>query len=100
MLGDGVIDGKQVLPTGWVKEATSPHVNEPQFSYGYLWWVYRKGSWYEGAYKGMGTFGQLLHIIPEHQLVVAINSAWSSPFEIEKFMRQEYFVKGIVDAFQ
>jgi CubicO group peptidase (beta-lactamase class C family) len=51
MLNDGVWDGEQVLPEGWVEEATSP-AQELNAANGYLWWVNA-----EGAQVGVSSDG-------------------------------------------
>jgi len=73
MLGGGEIDGKKILPDGWVEDATSNHVpaksREAGESYGYFWWPNDNG------YRAIGIFGQQIAIFPEENLVIALNSA-------------------------
>jgi CubicO group peptidase (beta-lactamase class C family) len=87
MLGDGVIDGRRVVPEGWVKAATSP--TAPRFAfdfggargvsgnadlgfrgYGYLWWV-REG----GDYQALGSYGQWIYVSPANDTVAVILGA-------------------------
>lgn len=87
MLNDGVIDGKRVVPEGWVKAATSP--TAPNFAfdfggergiaggadsafkgYGYLWWV-REG----GDYQALGSYGQWIYVSPSNNTVAVILGA-------------------------
>lgn len=42
-LNDGVWDGEQVLPDGWVQEATAQPSQDLSSNYGYLWWLNRPG---------------------------------------------------------
>lgn len=42
-LNDGVWDGEQVLPEGWVEQATGQPSQELSANYGYLWWLNRSG---------------------------------------------------------
>ncbi|HPA38588.1 MAG TPA: serine hydrolase [Phenylobacterium sp.] len=74
MLDGGKIDGKDVLPDGWVADATAAHVTLPPESgetgYGYFWWLM------PGGYSAQGIFGQQIMIYPKERLVIAINSAW------------------------
>jgi CubicO group peptidase (beta-lactamase class C family) len=67
-LQQGVIDGTEVLPAGWMQDATATHVTEPQ--YGYFWWLT------PGGYEARGIFGQSLSVFPGEDLIVVINSAW------------------------
>ncbi|MBL8583678.1 MAG: serine hydrolase [Rhizobiaceae bacterium] len=87
MLADGVIDGKRIVPEGWVKDCTSP--TAPNFAfdfggergiaggadsayqgYGYLWWV-RPG----GDYQALGSYGQWIYVSPANNTVAVILGA-------------------------
>jgi CubicO group peptidase (beta-lactamase class C family) len=80
--------GRQLLPTGWVEEATRAHIHQPltptqpgqdastllatsdwHQGYGYQFWRCR-----HNAYRGDGAFGQFCVVMPEQQAVVAITS--------------------------
>lgn len=75
-LQKGVWRGRQLIPAGWVKEATalqtsngsSPKSDWDQ-GYGYQFWRSRHNS-----YRGDGAFGQYCLVIPELDAVVAITS--------------------------
>lgn len=72
MLGGGEINGKSILPAGWVEEATTNHVpgkQKEKDSYGYFWWPMENG------YRAVGIFGQGIYVYPEENLVIAVNSA-------------------------
>jgi CubicO group peptidase (beta-lactamase class C family) len=87
MLADGVIDGKRVVPEGWVKASTSP--TAPNFAfdfggergvaggadsaykgYGYLWWVRENGD-----YQALGSYGQWIYVSPANNTVAVILGA-------------------------
>lgn len=66
--------GKGVVPRGWFADATrawSPVPGGDERGYGYQWWTGPAGS-----YQAQGIFGQLIHIDPRRQLVIAMSSAW------------------------
>ncbi len=72
LLDDGVVEGRRLLPEGWVAEASRPQVANPgepnpdwQQGYGFGMWMSRHG------YRGDGAFGQLMLVLPEHDAVVA-----------------------------
>lgn len=72
-LDAGRWNGRQVLPEGWVAEASRPHVANPREltvdwrqGYGLLTWMSRHG------FRGDGAFGQLMVVLPEHGTVVAV----------------------------
>ena len=75
-LQKGVWQGQQLLPVGWVEEATkrqvsngnNPNVDEEQ-GYGYLFWRIR-----HGAYRGDGAFGQICEVWPKQDAVLAITA--------------------------
>lgn len=76
-LQDGVWEGRQLLPEGWVAEATAKQVDNGaggdsdwNQGYGFQFWRCR-----HGAYRGDGAFGQYCVVHPEHELVVAITSS-------------------------
>jgi len=68
IMDGGKAGGRDIVPTGWVADATSPHVKSPP--YGYFWWLI------PGGYEAEGIFGQTVSIFPKDHIVVVINSAW------------------------
>jgi CubicO group peptidase (beta-lactamase class C family) len=73
MLGGGMAGGEQVLPEGWIEEATTSQadIGVPGRGYGYQWWTLD-----DGAYMAQGIFGQGIFIDPARQLVIASNGNW------------------------
>lgn len=88
MLADEIVDGKRIVPAGWIAESTraaspgfthdfegkraygSAGPNSRFDGYGYLWWVHRSGD-----YQALGAFGQWIYVSPENRLVVVMLSA-------------------------
>jgi CubicO group peptidase (beta-lactamase class C family) len=81
-LQKGKWNGKQVLPAGWVEEASMAHIiQHPEYSqakrdssdweqgYGYQMWRCRNN-----AYRGDGAFGQYAIVLPGQDAVIAITS--------------------------
>jgi CubicO group peptidase (beta-lactamase class C family) len=70
-LGGGIWHGKRILPTGWVEQMMTPGKVSPQ--YGLMWWLdidpHGHPTW-----VARGSEGQLIAVVPEHHLVVAIGS--------------------------
>jgi CubicO group peptidase (beta-lactamase class C family) len=87
MTADGCWNGRRILPSGWVKESTTPRANTEGYGslyYGYQWWLGR--SLLRGhdlsCICGFGNGGQRLFVIPDLDLVVAINAAhYGSPLQ-------------------
>lgn len=74
-LDDGVWDGRRLLPEGWVAQASSMQIENPQRpepdwrrGYGFQTWMCRHG------YRGDGAFGQYMVVLPEQDAVVAFFS--------------------------
>lgn len=99
-LNGGIADGKQVLPDGWMKEATlSRKMGGQQVDYGYMWWpvAAADGSFADGAYSARGIFGQYIYINPVHKLIVVTLSARAKPRFAEAILDNDFF-NGVVQA--
>lgn len=73
MLGGGFAGGKQILPDGWIADATTKKedVGIPGRGYAYQWWTND-----DGSYSAQGIFGQGIFIDPSRKLVIASNGNW------------------------
>jgi CubicO group peptidase (beta-lactamase class C family) len=73
MLGGGKVEGKSVLPDGWIAAATKKQAdtNQVKGGYGYQWWTMN-----DGSYAAQGIFGQGIFIDPKRKLIIASNSNW------------------------
>ncbi|MEU8974559.1 serine hydrolase domain-containing protein [Streptomyces monashensis] len=78
-LRGGAWQGRQLLPRGWVADATRAHVatgdatpeaarSDWQQGYGLQFWMSRHG------YRGDGAYGQFCVVLPEQDAVVAITA--------------------------
>lgn len=89
-LQNGVWNGEQVVPEGWVEESLkfrvtfSPPIGTvgKTIGYGYLWWILAGDPAGIGTpiYAAMGYRGQYVFVIPEHDMVVAM-TGWMPPTE-------------------
>jgi CubicO group peptidase (beta-lactamase class C family) len=70
-LGGGVWHGKEILPTGWVQQTMAP--SELSSQYSLMWWLDSDVHGHQ-IWVARGHNGQLIAIVPEHRLVVAIGS--------------------------
>ena len=95
LLRDGVIDGKRVLPEGWVEQASTPKViGGEKVDYGYLLWPL-----HDRSYAAIGIFGQFVFVDPDRNLVVAMWSAQPKPTDREGV--DEYlFLEALSDYFE
>ena len=90
--GEFILDGgragdAQILPSGWVAEASHPRADSPQVGfgklepgepdgYGYQWWAFPPVAPHAGAFQAEGIFGQFIYINPKAALVAVVWSAW------------------------
>lgn len=94
MLADGAVDGVQVLPEWWARQAGKPMVNtDDGRTYGFMWWSVpdSEGAYEDGAYSARGIYGQYLYINPTHNLIVGVNSARSKPLNSEAIPDNDFF---------
>lgn len=100
IMNDGVIDGKRVLPEGWVREAGSPRmINGARVDYGFMWWPVAApdGSFDANAFAARGIFGQFLYVNPRERVVVAVWSARAKPRLAEVILDNDFF-NAVVEA--
>jgi CubicO group peptidase (beta-lactamase class C family) len=72
--------GVDVLPEGWIREAWTPQLSEPDkyvVGFGYYWQIRQ-----DGGYEAVGAYGQSVTIYPKEHLVIAVNSASVDPHGI------------------
>lgn len=86
----GKIGDREVLPSGWMQDATNAHVTQPP--YGYFWWLI------PGGYEGEGIFGQSVSIYPSEHLVVVINSAWPAAWVDDIDKHRMHYLEAIRTA--
>jgi CubicO group peptidase (beta-lactamase class C family) len=75
-LRDGMWEGPRILPDGWVRAATTPHVTglPGRWNYGYQWWLTERDG--VDIWAGQGFGGQLLIVIPSRDIVAVVH-AWN-----------------------
>ncbi len=82
LLGGGRAGGEQVLPEGWVREASSPkQVGRFVVNYGYMLWPISgaAGTVNEGAFEARGIFGQHIYVNPAENVVIVVWGALPKP---------------------
>ena len=95
MLDGGVAQGRQVLPDGWIQQATTAQIKNgaPPAGYGYFWWIGPGDS-----YQASGIFGQSITIIPDQRLVIVLNSAWPTAVGRDLFIARSAFLNAVREA--
>jgi CubicO group peptidase (beta-lactamase class C family) len=76
-LQDGMWNGEQLLPAGWVAQASSVQVDNPREpnpdwrqGYGFQFWRCQ-----HNGFRGDGAFGQFCVVLPDQDAVIAITAA-------------------------
>ena len=99
-LDGGVINGKSILPDGWMNEASTPKVLKggTPLDYGYMWWIATSDkARADKAFMARGIFGQFIYIDPKERVVIAMTSAASKPQNMQLLPPQAFF-DAVVDA--
>jgi len=76
-LNDGRWAGTEIVPASFVADSTSeqsPGGPPVHARYGYLWWMGRAG-----GYFASGFGGQLIHVIPSHDVIFALATTQPRP---------------------
>ena len=71
---DGVFNGKRILPEGWVDYTRTP-ASDSKGAYGALFWLNSGGKYPsapEDMYSCQGHDGQMIFILPSHDLIIVI----------------------------
>lgn len=96
MLSGGVFEGRRILSSEWVEEATRAHTVAPpivgNYNYGYQLWRSRDTD----NYLFNGMLGQNVWICPKNNLIVSLNSGNNELFQdspamavVEKYLAQD-----------
>lgn len=97
-LNNGFWDGRQIVPSEWVKQSTQAQSSGgfPQnVSYGYLWWVTTvKG---HPAYFAAGYGGQFIYVVPALDVVVVITSDFEHEHAENKDLVPQFIVSAILN---
>ncbi len=89
------VDGKSILPDGWIEDATRSHVQTDwdDIGYGYLWWIDP-----DHSYQAIGICGQMIFLDPRTDTVIVANSAWPEADWDPGYDASRAFVKAVIRA--
>jgi CubicO group peptidase (beta-lactamase class C family) len=96
-MGQFMLEGARgVVPKDWVAAATGQTVatGNPGQSYGYQWWTA------PGRFDARGIYGQMIHVVPQKRLIVAMLAAWPAAVGPALGARREALMAKIEDAVQ
>jgi len=91
ILDGGKAGGKQILPPGWVDEATTPQIKNGtrERGYGYFWWMPDNG-----AFEARGIFGQSITVFRDDRIIIVTNAAWPTATGRELSMARNAFLNA------
>ncbi|MEN8891676.1 serine hydrolase domain-containing protein [Planktotalea arctica] len=74
-LQNGMYNGRQIVPAGWVAGSTVPSAptSAGEYGYGYQWWMPKDGR--PGEFLARGVYGQYIYINRPLGVVIATNGA-------------------------
>lgn len=84
-LDEGMWQGRQLVPASYIAEATAPQPGD----YGYLWWSRPIAN--HPAYEAFGSFGQMIMVVEDLDLVVVASSRPSDTAPQD----QEYLIRMV-----
>ncbi|WP_110707918.1 serine hydrolase [Salinicola sp. CR57] len=82
MLDGGRVEGRSLLPDGWIDAATRPTTlaGGDWLEYGYMWWTaWTPSSRRDRAFAAKGIHGQFIYVNPTRDIVIAQNAAAPKP---------------------
>lgn len=100
-LNNGVYNGKQIVPSDWVKDSTTPKIMiEDDLGYGYFWWTkqFKYKDQAVDTYFAWGYGGQYIFVIPSLDVVVVLNGTnWSTDPKKYCFDMVENFILPAIE---
>jgi len=89
------VDGKSILPDGWIDAATRKQkdIAKPGRGYGYQWWTYD-----DGSFCAVGHFGQTIFVDPKRKLVIATNADFPTNDETSRMEERFAFHRLVQQA--
>ncbi len=102
-LHKGAWEGEQLVPSGWIEEATSSAVSTGDGGfggpgYGYQWWVTTSGD--HPAFAAIGYGGQMIEVVPDLRLVVVASTWFDDTTSFDSRIWQTMVDLAIVPEFE
>ncbi|MBI3791053.1 MAG: serine hydrolase, partial [Gemmatimonadetes bacterium] len=98
ILDGAKVNGRSILPDGWLEAATTNQVTstDPFRGYGYQWWTED-----QGRFMAIGIHGQSIHVDPARKLIIVMNSAWPVATGRDRSIARAQFwrtIESIIDS--
>jgi CubicO group peptidase (beta-lactamase class C family) len=108
VLADGVVDGRRVLPEGWLAESTAvvpgsrlaPAGGLPGFEplgYGYQWWTFPQLA-PRRVFGALGIFGQQILVDVDAAVVIVVHGTWPQPVHDPSRLESYAFFEAVIEA--
>ena len=78
-LNQGRWEGRQIFPSEWAGQVSTP--SEQNSAYGLMWWIGLPAGHH--SFEARGSYGQLIMVVPDRQVVVAVASSTTSTYSSE-----------------
>jgi len=93
-LNEGEWDGKQIVSSEWVEDATSKHLDADILppGYGYQWRVSPNGYYSAAGYKG-----QFIHVVPDLDLIMVTTSRDANDFNRIFDLLETFVIPAVID---
>ena len=85
------LGNQALLAEGWMAASTTP--SRSYDLYGYQWWLRE-----DGSYSANGFLGQLIHVNPAEDLVIATHSTWDRNDNNTYGVHQNEFITAVTAA--
>jgi CubicO group peptidase (beta-lactamase class C family) len=102
LANDGALNGRQIIPAGWVKAMTTPEAAHlvvgvaTRFNgYGYQTWLIDSSKRY---FALLGVRGQAVFVDPETKTVVVHTAVHASPRDLPARAEQFSFFYGVLNS--
>ena len=102
----GKVGDRTVLSADYVRAATSAqatprvsainHGTLPVHGYGFLWWLITVGDM--AAFAALGHGGQMIAVVPEHELTVVMTSRWPMASSAEHYEHMAQLLDALIAA--
>lgn len=107
VLADGVVNGRRVLPEGWIADSTSNipgSALEPgkllgfePLGYGYQWWTFPSPPG-RRIFAAIGIFGQQIYVDVEESIAIVLTGAWPQPIHDPRRFESYDFFSAVTQA--
>jgi len=110
VLADGIVDGRRVLPEGWIARSTAvvpgsrlaPAGGLPGFEplgYGYQWWTFPHLA-PRRVFGALGIFGQQLFVDVDANVVIVVHGTWPQPVHDPSRLESYAFFEAVTKALE